>query len=205
MNWNDLAKEVHRDAVDKGEWDKPRTLDDVICDCLVHLSNAYTAWKDGRPNVYHLCQPSGEKEHICDLGCGGTCSIAHGDPCEYRGNKPQGVAVELADCVLRLLDYLATTNADIDGAFRVATQANTDEVKNEGVINVLLDSAEELLAVRRVNPSLDFDEIRNNGLIAAVIYIVFWASAHGIDLESILREKHECNKTRPYRHGGKKL
>lgn len=36
MNWNDLAKEVHRDAVDKGEWDKPRTLDDVICDCLVH-------------------------------------------------------------------------------------------------------------------------------------------------------------------------
>lgn len=53
----------------------------------------------------------------------------------YNGEKPEGVAVELADCLLRILDYCGYA---------------------------------------------------------------------GIDIEEALRLKHEYNKTRSYRHGGKK-
>lgn len=61
---------------------------------------------------------------------------ADGEACEkYERRKPEGVAVELADCMIRILDYCGRA---------------------------------------------------------------------GIDIEEAIRIKHEYNKTRPYRHGGKK-
>lgn len=35
--------------------------------------------------------------------------------------------------------------------------------------------------------------------------IVEWTEKAGVDMEKILDIKHEYNKTRPYRHGGKAL
>ena len=52
------------------------------------------------------------------------------------GEKPEGIAVELADCIIRILDYCGKED---------------------------------------------------------------------IDVESILKLKHDYNKTRPYKHGGKKI
>ncbi len=198
MNWNDFSQEVHQNEVDKGEWDKPRTLDDVICDCLVHLSNAYTAYQEGKPKVYHLCQPSGEKEHICDLDCGGKCSIAHGDPCQYRDPKPEGVAVELADCVLRLLDYLATTDVDLSNMYPVKIMA--DGPFTSFVTDIVIN-----LISARIDQGNDKAENGCGSLRFFIERILGFAAVNNIDLESILREKHEYNKSRPYRHGGKEL
>lgn len=40
--------------------------------------------------------------------------------------------------------------------------------------------------------------------LADVIIRIFDMCGHyGIDIEAILKEKHEFNKTRPYKHGGK--
>lgn len=41
-------------------------------------------------------------------------------------------------------------------------------------------------------------------LADVIIRILDIAEYYAIDMESILVEKHEFNKTRPYRHGGKK-
>lgn len=41
-------------------------------------------------------------------------------------------------------------------------------------------------------------------LADAVIRIADLAGSMGLDLEEIIRTKHEYNKTRPHRHGGKK-
>lgn len=40
-------------------------------------------------------------------------------------------------------------------------------------------------------------------LADVVLRILNLASEFNIDLESAIREKHDYNKTRPYRHGGK--
>ena len=53
---------------------------------------------------------------------------------EWRGEKPEGIAVEMADCIIRILD---------------------------------------------------------------------WCGREGIDIDAIIRMKHEYNTTRPYKHGGK--
>lgn len=42
-------------------------------------------------------------------------------------------------------------------------------------------------------------------LADVVIRIMDYCGFAGIDLESLILQKHEYNKTRPYRHGGKVL
>lgn len=42
-------------------------------------------------------------------------------------------------------------------------------------------------------------------LADVVIRVFDMAEHYGIDIEAALKEKHEFNKTRPYKHGGKKI
>ena len=42
-------------------------------------------------------------------------------------------------------------------------------------------------------------------LADCLIRILDWAGREGVDLDAILREKMDYNRTRQYRHGGKKL
>lgn len=41
-------------------------------------------------------------------------------------------------------------------------------------------------------------------LADVIIRVLDLAGAYNIDMEKLVKEKHEYNKTRPYRHGGKK-
>ena len=198
INWNDFAKKVHQVAVDKGLWDQPVTIDDVVCGCICELAEAVNKRRNGRPNVYHLCEPSGEKALPCNIDCGGECSIAHGMPCEFRDPKPEGVAVELADCVLRLLDYLATTDVDLSNMYPVKIMA--DGPFTSFVTDIVIN-----LISARIDQGNDKAENGCGSLRFFIERILGFAAVNNIDLESILREKHEYNKTRPYRHGGKKL
>lgn len=188
MNWNDFAKDVHQTAVDKGLWDKPRTFDDVICECLVHLGRAYEEYRNGRPNYYHLCQPSGEKNLPCDWDLGKPCPMSTGElTCEHRSRKPHGTAVELADCVLRVLDYLASNNERIIPFERIGVWVD--------LTKIICDLCGELNEARNCNRMLQ--SASAEGHMHLCIEIIFgWAAREGIDMEPILQELHECNKAR---------
>lgn len=98
--------EVHNNAVDHGWHDQYITFGEMLSLMHCELSEAYEEFRNRKQMVY------------------------------YEEGKPEGIAVELADCVLRIFD---------------------------------------------------------------------WAGLMGVDLSSILIEKHKYNKTREFKHGGKLL
>ena len=116
LDLNAFAREVHENAVAHGWWEEERSFGEIIALCHSELSEALEEYRAGRPNLYN------------------AYIAADGTPILRDGDKPEGIAVELADCIIRILD---------------------------------------------------------------------WAGKEGIDMDAILRLKHEYNKGRPYRHGGK--
>ena len=129
---NELAKEIHANAVAHGWWEEERRFGDIVALCHSELSEALEEYRAGRPMVWYECLVS---ESSCEPGHY-HYSVHCCEGCGNKGEKPEGIAVEMADCIIRILD---------------------------------------------------------------------WCGKEGVNIDAILREKMEYNKTRPYRHGGKLL
>ena len=119
---NELAKDIHENAVAHGWWDgDERTFGDVIALCHSELSEALEEYRNGKPMLY------------CDKKdgdwCDGKCVSC--DECyrirEETGkvpNKPEGIAVEMADCIIRILDWCGKEGIDIDEIIRIKNEYN---------------------------------------------------------------------------------
>lgn len=132
--FNEIAKEIHQNAVEHGWWDEPRTFGEIVALCHSELSEALEEYRAKKPMVYKNCM-----EYGGDIPCRGKDCVEYYDgKCEldFLFQKPEGIAVEMADCIIRILD---------------------------------------------------------------------WAGKEGLDMDAIIREKMDYNKTRQYRHGGKVL
>lgn len=91
MNLTELAKEVHKNAVAHGWWEEERSFGDIIALCHSELSEALEAYRNGMPT----------NRTIYDHGINGN-------------KKPDGVPAELADCIIRILDYCGKEMIDIE-------------------------------------------------------------------------------------------
>lgn len=139
MNLTDFSKEVHENARLHGWWNEERSFGEIIALCHSELSEALEEYRSGRPMFYFPCNAGGvccEEDGSAHCGSRPYNPEKPNAPCSAQSKKPEGIAVELADCIIRILDYCGKA---------------------------------------------------------------------GIDIEDIIQRKHEYNKTRPYRHGGKKI
>lgn len=89
MNIADLQSMVHSTALDKGWWDTDRSFGDFIALCHSELSEALEEYRKG-----HLI--------------GDVYPDADGDP-----TKPGGIPIELADCIIRILDFCGYYSIDM--------------------------------------------------------------------------------------------
>ncbi len=204
IDLNEFAKEVHANAVAHGWYDGgERTEAEIFANIHSEWSEAFDAYAHGEPNYYHLCGDPATKDEICE-----KCSECYcrkigwdGKNCFMRNKKPEGVAVELIDGVIRILDYVGYLNSKIQEKNRVKIEIDEEPQGTDlsSLICLLhLNTADAMVYARRFELRAFTAHI--NGIFEAVFAMV---KQMGIDPEKIMLEKHEYNKTRSYRHGGK--
>lgn len=102
MSLNELAKEAHQIAVEHGWWDQEPTFGDLVALMHSELSEALEEYRAGRPMVYFM-----------DVN-----GFVVSDMSERRGEKTEGIAGELADCIIRILDWAGHEGVDLDAILR---------------------------------------------------------------------------------------
>lgn len=193
MNLTEIAKEIHENAVAHGWWEEDRPAYEIIA--LIHSewSEALEEYRAGRPMVWYAVN--------CDCVICKNRPVMHNEICEgYECNenhKPEGIAVELIDGVIRILDYLASC-VDV-GCIKFDTYKGIKPIELPLLIACLhADTATSL-----VRSDQDDWDIETNIIAIVAQSVLLWIREQGLDPLEILRKKHEYNKTRPYRHGGK--
>lgn len=99
---NDLAKRINTTAHEHGWWDTPRSFGDVISLCHSELSEALESYRNGESMIF------------------------------FEKKKPEGIAVEMIDCVIRIFDYLAEMNIDVDDVMNKKLEYNDTRTYRHG-------------------------------------------------------------------------
>ena len=220
MDINKFAQEVHQNAVEHGWWDRPITFGDIVSLCHSEISEALEEFRAGRPMVYFPCNAGGlcvddrPEEH---MDCGSRV-IDRGHPeisCKARSKKPEGIAVEMGDCVLRILDWMGKEGISPEEAMdrARATQEIWAQLGDDFPEHLCKGGMGDLAAELHLYLSMAYRNWLNGTgtspiatrMALVILRIQEWADEAGVDLDQVLREKFAYNKTRPYRHGGKAL
>lgn len=172
MDFNEIKKDIHENAIQHGWWEGERRREEVIA--LIHSewSEALEAYRNGEGIYYE------------DAG---------------NDNKPEGIGVELIDGCIRILDAAAAWDMPV-----WENNANYDRKLERHWAHLdivtIICKLHRLTSLVYVEPSSAGDLMCFDTCIGIVWT---WIKAQGFDPDKILMAKHEYNKKRPYKHGGK--
>ena len=176
INLNEFAKEVHKNAVEHGWWESERELYEILA--LIHSewSEALEEYRAERPLVWYA-----------DNG------------------KPEGIAVELIDGCIRILDYLAHVKREwgVLGSVDLLEEHAVEDDMCIATGEPMKDVSLTWLVYElhwRTSKAWQHEYMH---LVFAIAFVFAWIRAQGLDPVKIMLEKHEYNKTRPYKHGKK--
>lgn len=205
MTLAEVAREVHENAKAHGWWDEEREAAEIYA--LIHSewSEALEEYRAGRPDRWYPCE---HLHYMCEENNGCKRNNPN-STCIHRGAKPEGICVELIDGVIRILDYLGKTRG---------TEEYTDGTIDH-YMHALNDEGEEVIKEWQALSvptliNLLHNEVCKVDIAYAKVFGVEtecflglasiawqWIKGRGLDPMELLMEKHEYNKTRPYKHG----
>jgi NTP pyrophosphatase (non-canonical NTP hydrolase) len=111
MNINEWSKEIHKNAVEHGWWEEERSFGEIIALCHSELSEALEEYRNANDRIRSL-----------PIYYSGGGYIAN-EPTACS-KKPEGIAIELADCIIRILDYCGKEEIDIEEAIKIKHEYN---------------------------------------------------------------------------------
>ena len=123
MNLNEWSKEIHAVSVAHGWWEKAPSFGEIVALCHSELSEALEEHRVHQPMMYRVCERYG---CICSESTAKECSTFRIGNCKELGadNKPEGIAVEMADCLIRILDWCGHEGIDIEAIVALKNEYN---------------------------------------------------------------------------------
>ena len=181
MNMNEWARAIHENAVQHGFWAEKPSVERTFALILTEMGEAMSAMQHGEEMVY------------------------------LREGKPEGVAVEVADAAIRALDRLGwmlrcDTSCDLyDYISGEAAGASFAEITCVVCAGKREPYALEKLFLRLAAFLSEEKRLHSYDicvpLMRALVEILCWFYANGLDFERVMAQKHEYNRGRPYKHG----
>lgn len=203
MKYNEFVKDVHANAVSHGWWSEHRSAGEIIALCHSEISEALEEYRAGRPMAYVVHANRNDHGEIDFYNM-----IKHEtDFAKWTAkDKPEGIATELADVIIRCFDWFGRLGFDVD---ELLAEAKGGERTLSDFPIYRADNFAEFISELHVALSLAFRcwcnafGVRATALRMAVCctMIFDWAEREGVDLFKIMTLKHEYNKGRPYKHG----
>lgn len=183
------ATAVHENAKSKGWWESgldSRSPGTVIFLMLTELAESFEAYR----------LPDKEASDIWLVD-----------------NKPEGLPVEIADAVIRCLDYCAALAPTCGG--KQVIEVSIIDALEDAPQNFPEDFGDLMMALTKMlagaydSHFMEGSVARNRrrmirGLLRAVVTMLAYSEHEKLDVARAIQMKHEYNATRPYRHGGKR-
>ena len=104
---NDYVNESYQNAKEKGWHEQPRSIGDLICLMHSELSEALEEYRNGHTPAEVYFNDS-------------------------KPEKPEGIPVELADCVIRIFDFCGKYSIDLESVLNQKMEYNSTRSHRHG-------------------------------------------------------------------------
>lgn len=155
---------------------------------------AHGWWEDERPEYEIFALIHSELSEALEEARAGRPNVWHGED-----GKPEGICVELIDAAIRMMDFLGkigyTVKENKVEEYKSFYDKNFKEKSVAFHVCVLHSEVCNVQGAYRLD--FCFDE----EISYFFAHLFFTVNSLGEDPEALLIEKHEFNKTRPYKHG----
>lgn len=175
MNYNELSKAAHENAVKHGWWEKQLSNEHCLMLVITEISEAIEADRSGRnaqKSDYDFWQKEIPNDFVNDYET-------------YIKNTKED---EMADIVIRLFDLAGRLGIDFDKMNACRYVRAFDHFGfTDNAFALCKGLCREIIGVEK---RIQF----------GIEYVMRWAKALNIDLPFFIREKMRYNATRPYKH-----
>jgi len=163
---------VHGTAVEKGWWEGgERNVGEVFLLIKSEIIEAFEEYRNGKP-LQEIYRKEGSE-------------------------KPEGFPIEIADAVIRIMDYL--------GSLKMTPLfVSPDYPVFESSSSNLGEALDDIICAMSINMRSASHSTHHSELCHVIARLFKLCEERHVDLGAAILEKYEYNRTRPYRHGGKK-
>ena len=187
---NDLAKKIHQNAKDKGFWDSPRNTGELFMLIISEASEALEAHRKGRKaDLKKFALPNN-----------GNVTDEQWFKISFENCVKDTTADEIADVVIRILDYCASQEIEIKPALLSTTLISLDSDNFGAALFQICGEIQRAGEYALTNDIWEIEKSKDN-IHSTLTLIIQLCDREQIDLLKHIELKMKYNATRERMHG----